>query len=54
MNRKWSISPRIFMLASSEAVAETMGISTAGVNSRLSRARKMLRDLLEQQKGNER
>jgi RNA polymerase sigma factor (sigma-70 family) len=33
----------------SQAVAETMGISPAGVNSRLSRARKMLREILERQ-----
>jgi RNA polymerase sigma factor (sigma-70 family) len=33
----------------SQAVAETMGISAAGVNSRLSRARKMLREILERQ-----
>lgn len=39
-----------FQDLSSEAVAETMGISTAGVNSRLSRARKLLRDILRQQK----
>lgn len=36
-----------FQDLSSEAVAETMGISSAGVNSRLSRARKMLREILE-------
>lgn len=39
-----------FQDLSSDAVAETMGISTAGVNSRLSRARKLLRDILRQQK----
>ena len=38
-----------FQDLSSEAVAETMGISAAGVNSRLSRARKMLREILERQ-----
>ncbi|NLH17025.1 MAG: RNA polymerase sigma factor [Phycisphaerae bacterium] len=39
-----------FQDLSSEAVAETMGITPAGVNSRLSRARKLLRDILRQQK----
>ncbi len=40
-----------FQDLSSDAVAETLGISPAGVNSRLSRARKLLREILESQKG---
>jgi len=38
-----------FQDLSSEAVAESMGISAAGVNSRLSRARKLLRQILRRQ-----
>jgi RNA polymerase sigma-70 factor (ECF subfamily) len=40
-----------FQDLSSDTVAQTLKISAAGVNSRLSRARRLLREILESQKG---